>query len=88
MHTYHLRLQKSSGPGCQCISCNNAIPTTTTTTTSDLHELEVTDIMNEPSDSLSTDESDDDTNHLDTRTLEEDTDTLLLSVFGEDDDIM
>ena len=76
MHTYHLRLQKSSGPGCQCISCNNAIPTTTTTTTSDLHELEVTD---ESSDSMSTDESDDDINHLDT--LEEDRDTLLLSVF-------
>ena len=76
MHTYHLHFQKSSGPGCQC---NNAIPTTTTTTTSDLHELEVTDIINESSDSVSTDESDDDINHLDT--LEEDRDTLLLSVF-------
>lgn len=94
-HTRRCSCQKNGkncGPGCRCIGCGNVASATADSDANsdddELHNIEIEDILNEPSDGGSTDASDDDFDQFenDANICERDVHSIMSLIFGEDED--
>ena len=76
---------RGCGPGCRCIGCGNVV-SSSRCDDDELHDLEIGDLLNEESDDVSTDASEDDDADLqDDNICERDIGSIMTIVFGEDD---